>query len=283
MSDVLVTGADGFIGHALVARLRADGYRVVSMGRDQGDVALAETWSFLPAAVHVFHLAARSYVPDSWQDGAGFMRTNVMGTQHALDYCRRHGARLTFASAYLYGVPARLPVSEDARVMPNNPYALSKHLAEQLCAFHAGHHGQVVTVVRPFNVYGAGQRREFLIPHILAQLQAGKEIRLQDLAPKRDYVYLDDVVDALVKTMQLEQGHHVLNVGSGISYSVRELVQMVQQAAGTDLPVISAAMPRAQEIPDVRADISRAATLIGWTPRHSFMEGMTKLLREQAR
>lgn len=280
MNDILVTGANGFIGQALTERLQREGHRVVAVGREQGDIALTDTWNTLPPSMHVFHLAARSYVPDSWQDQAGFMRTNVMGTQNALDYCRRHGARLTFVSAYLYGVPASLPISEEATVAPNNPYALSKHLAEQLCAFHAAHFGQTVTIVRPFNVYGPGQRKEFLIPHILAQLQAGKEIHLQDLAPRRDYVYIDDVIDALVKTMQIEQGHHVLNVGSGISYSVRELVQMIQQVAGTDLPVTSAAAPRQQEMPDVRADISRAAMLIGWAPRHTFAEGMAKLLRE---
>jgi len=282
MIEALVTGSKGFIGRALVGRLRESGCSVLAAGRDEGDVALSATWDALPPARYVFHLAARSYVPDSWQDPAGFMHTNVTGTQRALDYCRRHGARLVFASAYLYGIPARLPIAESDAVHPNNPYALSKHLAEQLCAFHAAQFGTPVTVIRPFNVYGPGQREEFLIPHIIRQVRAGQEIRLQDLAPKRDYVYVADVAEAFVQSMQLAAGHHVVNIGSGASYSVLELVRMIQQAAGTDLPVVSAASPRQQEIPDVRADISRAAELLGWTPRHALAEGIAKLLREHS-
>ena len=283
MTEILITGANGFIGRALVRRLTDAGRRVFAAGRESGDVSLSATWEKFPSVKHVFHLAGRSYVPDSWNDCAGFMQTNVMGTQNALDYCRRHGAKLTFVSAYLYGVPARLPISETDPVAPNNPYALSKDIAEQLCAFHANHAGQTVTIIRPFNVYGPGQKREFLIPHILEQLRSGADIRLQDLAPKRDYVYLDDVIDALVNAMQVASGYHVFNVGTGVSYSVVEIVQMIQQAAGTNLPVVSASVPRKQEIPDVRADISQAEKLLGWKPRHTFAEGMVKLLREHSR
>lgn len=279
MTKALVTGAGGFIGRPLLRALDVAGVSTLPLTRANGDVADPETWLRLPAVDHVFHLAGRSYVPDSWQDSAGFMHANVVGTHRVLEYCRNHGAKMTFVSAYLYGVPRHLPIGEGDEIRPNNPYALSKHLAEQLCEFYATYHGVAVTVIRPFNVFGPGQRREFLIPEILEQIHAGREIRLKDLEPKRDYVYLDDVVEALVKTLCVGAGYNVINIGSGISYSVREMVDIIQHVAGTDLPVVSDALVRTQEIPDVRADITRAQELLEWVPRHTFSEGIAKMLQ----
>src|SRR5919201_1323758 len=163
MSKVLVSGASGLVGRALARALTAQGHRVTALARGDGDVAEAATWERLPEVEHVFHLAGRSYVPDSWHDPAGFIHVNVAGTARALDYCRAVGAHFLFASVSLFGTPRRLPIREDDRVEPNNPYALSKLLAERVCAFHATTWTLPVTVVRLFNVFGAGQRGEFLI------------------------------------------------------------------------------------------------------------------------
>src|SRR5438105_775381 len=198
MPRTLVTGATGFVGRALVRALSQAGHAVNALSRSAGDIADAATWARLPAVDHVFHLAGRSYVPDSWADPAGFLRANVTGTARALDYCRANGAHLVFVSGYLYGVPKRLPIREDDPADPNNPYALSKFLAEQVCAFHAAAMQVPVTVLRPFNIFGPGQRGEFLIPAILDQIRRGKEICVKDLAPRRDFVFIDDVVAALI-------------------------------------------------------------------------------------
>src|SRR5262249_23823638 len=182
------------------------------------------------AVDHVFHLAARSYVPDSWADPAGFLHTNVTGTARALDYCRANGAHLVFMSSYLYGTPKRLPIREDDPADPGNPYALSKFLAEQVCAFHAATLRVPVTVLRPFNIFGPGQRLEFLIPAIVEQVRRGGEIRVKDLAPRRDFVFVDDVVAALIGAIAKPGGYRVFNIGSGISHSVREVIDAVQKA-----------------------------------------------------
>lgn len=277
MTRILITGAEGFIGRHLLRALEKSG-ALFTLSRRDGDISDPDTWRKVPKTDHVFHLANRSYVPDSWQDEAGFMQTNVVGTQRALDYCREHGARLTFVSAYLYGIPSRLPIHEDDPIRSNNPYALSKQLAERVCEFYATYHNVSISVIRPFNVFGPGQRPEFLIPEILVQLRTGHEIRVKDLEPKRDYVYLDDVIESLLKTLGVDDGYQVFNIGSGISYSVREIIEIIQKIAGTNLPVVSGAIKRPQEISDVRADIARAQKYLGWTPRHTFAEGIAKLL-----
>ena len=279
MFDVVVTGSGGFIGQALTRRLKAGGCEVLALTRAEGDVADAAFWAKLPPARALVHLAGRAYVPDSWKHPAQFLEANVIGTQHGLDWCRQHGARMVLASAYVYGIPARLPIRETDAVSPNNPYAFSKRVAEQCCEFAARYFGLDATVLRIFNVFGRGQKDEFLIPTLIGQL-SGKEIRVMDLAPRRDYVYLPDVVDAFVRALDAPKGVHVLNIGSGRSYSVADIVATLQEVAGTSLPVVSAEVPRRQEILDVRADVDLAARTLGWVPRFDLAAGVKDMLKE---
>ena len=281
MIDVLITGAGGFIGAALMARLRHEGRQVLAVGRVEGDITDPQFWQLLPPAREVMHLAGRSYVPDSWQDSPGFMHANVTGTELAIDYCRRHGAALVFASGYLYGFPARLPISETDPVRPNNPYALSKLLAEQLCEFAAVHYRVPVTVLRIFNVFGAGQREDFLIPTILRQVRAGKDIRISDLEPRRDYIYIEDVVAALCASMR-GSGFRRFNIGSGTSLSVRDLIDTIQAVVGTRLVVHETKLVRPNEIPDVRANIAAATEALKWRPEHSLAQGIERMLVQTA-
>lgn len=279
MASVLVTGASGFIGRALVMALKQQGHDAVAMSGSDGDVSDPLTWQQWPRVNHLFHLAGRSYVPDSWLEPEAFVKANYHGTWNALEFCRRNGADITYVSGYVYGIPEFLPITEDHPIHPNNPYALSKFLAEEACRFYTNVHSMNVTIVRPFNVYGPGQRKEFLIPEIIAQVISGKQIRLKDLKPRRDYVYLDDLVEALCRTMKLCKSLNILNIGSGTSYSVAEIVDAVQKVAGTGLEVLSEDRVRKQEIPETIADISRAYRLLGWKPQRSFQQGIAQVFK----
>jgi nucleoside-diphosphate-sugar epimerase len=279
MARALVTGAAGFIGRALAAGLEAAGYEVIRTTSADGDVADAATWKALAPVDHVFHLAGRSYVPDSWDEPAAFVATNLCGTMRALEYCKAHGAHLVYVSAYVYGRPARLPIHEDDPVEPNNPYAFSKVLAEQACRFYTETMGVRATVVRPFNIFGPGQRPEFLIPAILDSVRRGVPIRVKDLEPRRDYIFLDDLVDILIKAADVPEAYRVFNAGSGQSWSVRELISAIQSVSGTNLAVESGDERRFNEISDVVADISRAHDLLGWQPKLTLEEGIERLVR----
>jgi nucleoside-diphosphate-sugar epimerase len=278
MLDAVVTGAGGFVGRALVAAMARQGMEVLALERRHGDVAHEATWQGLPKARAVIHLAGRSYVPDSWQKGPDFVESNLLGTERALAYCRLHSARMVYASAYVYGIPETLPIAETHVARPNNPYALSKYLAEQLCEFASRYQGVSTTVLRIFNVFGAGQRAEFLIPAILSQVMGAKEIRVLDLKPRRDYVFIDDVVSAFLQSLQSTSTHEKINIGSGVSYSVQDVIDVIQSVAGTALPVVSQSSERAQEIPDVRADISLARRSLDWAPRWTFADGVQQVL-----
>ena len=285
MSDkVLVTGGTGFIGAAVVAALRQNGREVISLSRADGDIASPDTLKRHQGkdVTSVIHCAGRTFVPDSWDDPAGFMATNALGTMRVLEFCRSENARLVHISAYVYGQPESLPIPETAPVRANNPYALSKYIAEQACRFHAEHMDVPITILRPFNIYGPGQPGQFLVPTILSQLH-GTAIEMLDLEPRRDYVFLSDLVDAILRAEALiAPGCHVLNIGSGQSVSVAEIVAEAQAVAGTSLKLMSRNKKRLNEIPDVVADITAARDVLNWSPRRGLAEGLKECWQAQA-
>ena len=278
MPEVIVTGAAGFIGNALCKKLIEDGRQVLALSRAEGNICDPSMWANLPPAQTVVHLAGSSYIPNSWKEPANFLAANVVGTQMALDWCSRNGARIVFSSAYVYGTPARLPIHESDPIRPNNPYALSKYIAEQCCEFSAHHLGVSATVLRVFNVFGRGQRQEFLFPTLIKQLSTN-EITVKDLAPRRDYIYLPDVVDAFVRALDAPHGLWKFNIGSGKSHSVDEIIMTLQKIAGTNLSVVSENELRPHEIPDVRADVTLAKDILGWKPRYDLAAGIQDILR----
>lgn len=276
-NKILVTGATGFLGRHLVAALESQGHVVEKHSSADGDIADCP----LPMedVSRVFHLAGRSYVPDSWQNPQAFYRTNVMGAVNVLEHCRRNQTALTLVSSYVYGQPQRLPIAEDHPLAAANPYAHTKILAEQTAQFYEQRFGLALAIVRPFNLYGPGQRDSFLIPSIVRQVldPSAEVVRLADLRPKRDYVYVTDAVELLLAT--LGPGvHGVFNVGSGHSVSVAEVAELVMDAAGIRKEVASADEPRPGEILDVVADTSRAARELDWRPRTSLEDGIAAVV-----
>lgn len=279
---ILVTGAGGFIGSALVSYLQRKGKPVLGVTSKELDITDREAVKAFPAEdiAHIVHLAGKTFVPKSWEAPEEFFDTNTFGTLQLLEFCRKHGISMTYISAYIYGPPEKNPIRENDKINPNNPYAKSKYMAEELCEFYARTFGVNVSILRPFNVYGVGQRENFLIPQIIGHAMREDSIRVLDLAPMRDYVYLEDLLEAIYLTIEKVQGYEVFNIGSGISYSVGAVIDMVQGILGTHKRVECKNQVRKNELNNVVADISHAREVLGWQPMYTLEAGLAEMIKQ---
>jgi nucleoside-diphosphate-sugar epimerase len=270
---ILVTGAGGFVGRRLVERLRSLHYDVRAPSRANGFDLLRDQLD-LAGVRHVFHLAARTGVPAAWQDPAGFHLVNAHGVARVLEQCHKAQCSLTYVSGYVYGVPQHLPIAETDPTDANNPYAFSKLMGEQACQFYASAFGVQANILRPFNIYGPGQDLRFVLPVIVAQAidRSVPEVVVKDLAPRRDYIYIDDVVSAALAIAD-QPGGAVFNAGSGKSHSVAEIIAAVFRATGVSKPVRTSQETRHNEVMDVVADCRRLKAL-GWRPEVSLENGV---------
>lgn len=274
MTSVLITGARGFIASHLAPRLSMLGYDVIPMGREYGDLGQPETWCSVPAVDVVVQLAAMTSVAQSWAAPADTLERNSAITVNALEYCRLNRARTIFLSTFVYGDCGTEPIAEDRKPSPSNPYALSKIMGEEACRFYAEYYAVPAVILRPFNVYGYGQANSFLIPALIEQIEAGGPIRVKDLEPRRDYIHVTDVVEAITAAITHPISFGVYNVGTGVSHSVADVIALLQKTWKSSLPVETDAQRRPGEIMDTRADIRRAAQDLGWTPRVDLAGGL---------
>jgi len=301
MPTAVVTGAAGFIGSHLVERLLRDGFAVrmvdnFATGRQSNidaagastssraeffnlDVASDDLGPVMAGASHVFHLAALADIVPSIVEPWTYHRANVDGTVRVLEAVRATGGkpRLVYAaSSSCYGIPDVYPTPETAAIRPEYPYALTKTIGEQ----YVLHWGQVydipVVSLRFFNVYGPRARTAGTYGAVfgvfLAQKLAGKPLTVVgDGTQTRDFIYVEDVVDAIVRAGASELRRTVLNVGAGAPQSINRLCELI---GGQTTHV-----PKRPGEPDCTwADITRIQERLDWRPRVSFEEGVQRML-----
>jgi len=261
---ILITGGAGFIGRRIEERLK-DKYELIIFDKKKGlDITNPHDFRGLETDC-VIHLAAllKSRNPEE------MLAVNLKGTMNVLEFCKAQRARLVFASsAAVYGI-VDSPIKEEAGKHPASFYGLTKLFGEQLCDFYHEHVDSII--LRFFNVYGPGQEAGFLIPDIVSQL-GNERVELQNLFPKRDYIYVDDVAEAVQKSLNLTSGH-TINIGTGKSYSAREIAEKL---AGGEAEFKEGTKNRE----DIYADISKARRLLDWEPKVSLDEGLKKVVME---
>jgi nucleoside-diphosphate-sugar epimerase len=287
---VLVTGARGFIGKYLVAALLGQGAEVRGLAIEAGPPDAGVRWVkgdiTDPASIRgvcqdvdvVFHLAAISNVDASVRDPLRTISTNTMGTANLLEEARAGKVKkfVYISSAHVYGIPQYLPVDEAHPTVPREPYAASKIASENLVQAFANAYGMGCAIVRPFNVFGAGQDTSFLIPGVISQALESRTIRVGNVDPTRDFLYVDDCVDGFICVA--DRGIGIFNIGSGLDRSIGSVVEKIRDLVDPEIPIVSDAgrmRTGKVEIPRLSAEVSRLKAL-GWTPAVGFDEGLAR-------
>ena len=277
MKKILITGSEGFVGKNLIRYLKNYSFQIIETKDKSFDLKLNESWKQIEKCDYLIHLAGKSFVPKSWEEPARFIENNILLITNALEYCRVNKTKLIFLSSYLYGNCKKMPIKENAPIEATNPYALSKLLSEKLCYFYKNNFQVNNIILRVFNLYGPGQPKEYLLSKITNQVRNEKIIKVDNLSPKRDYVYIDDLCSAIVKAINYKGNEHIFNIGSGKSYSVKEVIDFIQNIYGTSLNIKEKKIIRRNEILNTIADINLAKKELKWFPIYDLKEGLKKI------
>jgi UDP-glucose 4-epimerase len=304
---LLVTGGAGYVGSVCAAHLVDAGHDVtvvddLSTGHQdavpdgaryvQGDLATLADELLADGFDGVLHFAARSLVGESMQRPELYWSGNMVTTLRLLEAMRTHGTpRLVFSStAATYGEPEQVPITEDAPTRPTNPYGASKLAIDHAITSYSAAHGLAAVSLRYFNVAGAhgrfGERHAVethLIPIVL-QVAAGQRESVQvygedwptaDGTCVRDYIHVDDLADAHLLALQhATPGRHAIyNLGSGLGFSVREVLDAARAVTGHPIPAVSAAR-RGGDPAVLIASSEAARSELGWRPQRTDLATM---------
>jgi len=302
----LVTGGAGFIGTALTNRLVQEGHHVrvlddLSAGDPgglhpdavftRGDVRdRPKLWTLLQKVDCVFHLAARVSVQESILYPREYNDVNVGGTVSLAEATRDAGVKriVLASSATVYGPQPTQPVNESAWPHPQVPYAVSKLAAEHYVFALGALNGIETVALRIFNAYGPGQRippvHAPVVPHFAKGVLSGASVIVHgDGRQTRDFVYIDDVVDALIAAASASNvNQRTVNIGSGDETSINMLIAVLGQVAQRQSEVIY--NPQVSGgISRLAADLTAARQLLGYNPQVSLKQGLERLLAEDGR
>ncbi len=274
MSRILITGSKGFIGEKLKKFLLDSNYEILEYIED-----IRKPINFDGNFDVVIHLAAKTSVVDSLNNPLETMEINVLGTLNVLEFSKSKKAKVIFIStAGIYDLSSK-PVGEEFPISPKNPYVQSKYLGEELCRIYSKTYNICCTVLRLFNVYGYPCKDNRITQDIMNGLLNDKQVELSSPNNVRDYVHLDDVLEAIKLSIiyNPEKNFNIFNIGSGVGTSVKVLVNVFSIAYGKEVNVKYTDF-RKSEVGISIADITKAEEILGWRPKISLIEGVKMMV-----
>ena len=294
MDKVLITGVGGFIGKALAGTLSNHGYDVY--GLSHSDIRLNNIKIFKADVLNeskvfdickdkdiIIHLAAITEHKNIYNYPAKSFETSLIGTLNVLKaFEKSNAAHFIFpSSGKVYGKPKYLPCGENHTAKPQTPLGITKKICEDAIHYFSTFSDKRFSILRIFNVYGNGQKKNFLIPTILSQTNSDK-IVLGNMQHKRDYIYVKDAVEAFLAIIKhREKGFNIYNVGSGASYSAYDIVKALETIKNKSFKIkIDKSKLRKNEPFEEKASIAKLKSL-GWKPKYNIREGLAEMLNDK--
>ncbi|MDD5459102.1 MAG: GDP-mannose 4,6-dehydratase [Phycisphaerae bacterium] len=310
MSKIFITGAAGFIGSHLCQRLLAGGREVVGLDNfdpfydekikraniaecqkkskftliegDIRDTECVENVLNKGGFDCIVHLAAKAGVRPSIEDPAGYTDVNVHGTVVLLEAAKKFNIKkfIFASSSSVYGNNKKVPFAEDDNVdFPISPYAATKKAGELIC--HTYHHlcQMNVTCLRFFTVYGPRQRPDLAIHKFARLIEEDKPIPVfGDGSTRRDFTYIDDIIDGIVASVEKCSGYRIYNLGESRPVRLDELIAAIENAMGKKA-IINRLPLQPGDVEQTYADVSRAEKELGYEPKTQITDGLAAFVR----
>ena len=292
--NIIITGGAGFLGRHLCRALAKAGHSIKIIDLKENpefetiiaDVRDSEKMKeLITDAEVVFHLASLIEAGESVEKPDKYIDYNINGTLSVLEAMRLNGVKtLVFSSsAAIYGEPIQVPIKEDDRTLPINPYGVTKLAMEGLLRSYVEAHGFTGVALRYFNLYGPEEHHQpetHAIPRFIEQVYKGEEVTVWgDGSHQREYVYIEDVVDAHLKALDLvaqqPQKYHYLNLSTEKPSSVMEVVEIIERAMNKKAN-IKHHDPRPGDPLKLYADASKAKDVLGWEAKIDLEFGLKK-------
>jgi len=286
LKKILITGATGFIGNYLTPELTKN-HKIIGISKNK----IKSSKNFISSSADItksnlkiknqftdiIHMAAYSDVNYCNLNPIKCYELNVKSTQRMLEIARKKDSKFLFiSSSHAYGNLIKQPISENALCNPSTHYASSKRMSEILCETYSKTYGLDIQIARIFSVYGPKSSKSNLIFNIINQMINNSKIILGNTSPKRDFIFINDVITGLIKIINSKKKEfQVYNIGSGKSTSIEDLVKNCSTVSNKKLKIISSKEKRRRnEIKDIRANISKMKKEFNWKPEISLKKGL---------
>lgn len=307
MKNVLVTGADGFIGSHLTEQLVKKGYNVKALSQYNsfnywgwledidcqkdvevlnGDIRDPHYCKNITKGIdHIYHLGALIAIPYSYVAPDSYVDTNIKGTLNICQAALENNVErvLHTSTSEVYGTAKYVPIDEKHPLQPQSPYSASKIGADSMAMSFYNSMELPLTIARPFNTYGPRQSARAIIPTIISQIAAGKkEIKLGDLSPTRDFNYVTDTADGMISLVESDKTiGETVNIGSNFEISIADTLDLIKELMSSDVNFITDKQrirPEKSEVFRLWCDNSKLLKLTGYEHQYDIRKGLQETI-----